>query len=164
MSNDPLDPVAMPPQAKRRAATEQRLRAALDRLLCPSDPSGAPDRARLTIAALAREAGVGRNAIYANHRGIIAELQSVIDQRPPPAPKASPSAEVTDWRAAAAELRVQNQRLATENAALLKRVLDAEHNAAQAEKKNARLTAELRRMQQPATLQPRASPKDNADT
>ena len=56
------------PQARRRARTEARLREALARLL--HDGSRRP-----TVAALAREAGVGRNAIYANHRTILDELR-----------------------------------------------------------------------------------------
>jgi hypothetical protein len=56
------------PQARRRARTEARLREALARLL--HDGSRRP-----TVAALAREAGVGRNAIYANHSTILDELR-----------------------------------------------------------------------------------------
>jgi len=54
----------------------------------------------------------------------------------------------TDWRAVAADLRGQNQRLATENAALLKRALHAEQAAARAEKQAAASRAELRKAQQ----------------
>ena len=56
------------PQARRRARTAERLREALARLL--RDGSRRP-----TVAALAREAGVGRNAIYANHNTILDELR-----------------------------------------------------------------------------------------
>ena len=165
MPNNATDSAPMPPQAKRRATTEQRLRDALDRLLHrASDPSTRPVRSKLTVAALAREAGVGRNAIYANHRSLIVELLRAHEQHPHPAPPADPATDLpgasTDWRAAAAELRMQNQLLATENAALLKRAMDAEHAAEQAERKSARLTAELRRMQQPAPISPRPSPSD----
>jgi hypothetical protein len=53
----------MTPQAKRRAATERRLRDALDRLVGrTAEPAGASNRSKLTVVALAREAGVGRNA------------------------------------------------------------------------------------------------------
>jgi hypothetical protein len=117
----------------------------------------------LTVAALAREAGVGRNAIYASHSEIIAELQRVIDQRAPQVPSAKSPAQGTDWRAAAAELHAQNRRLATENAVLLKRMLDAERTADRAEKKAARLTAELRKVRQPAPLHSRSKPPGAAD-
>lgn len=165
MPNNAADSAPMSPQAKRRATTEQRLRDALGRLLYrASDPSTRPDRSKLTVAALAREAGVGRNAIYANHRSIIVELQRAHEQRLHRAPPAEPPGATTDWRAAAAELRVQNQLLATENAALLKRAMDAEHAAEQADRKSARLTAELRRTQQPAPIHPRPSPSDAAES
>ena len=51
------------PQARRRARTAERLRGAL-----------------------AREAGIGRNAIYANHRTILNELRQAPME---PAPKES---------------------------------------------------------------------------
>jgi hypothetical protein len=60
---------------------------------------------------------------------------------------------VTDWRAVAADLRGQNQLLATENARLLKRALDAEQAAARAEKQAAALRAELRKTREPGRVQ-----------
>ena len=67
------------PQARRRARTAVRLREALAHLL--RDGSRRP-----TVAALAREAGIGRNAIYANHRTILNELRQAPME---PAPKES---------------------------------------------------------------------------
>ena len=67
------------PQARRRARTAERLREALAHLL--RDGSRRP-----TVAALAREAGIGRNAIYANHRTILNELRQAPME---PAPKES---------------------------------------------------------------------------
>ena len=52
----------------------EKLRAALDRLKGATGERSGASMQRLTVAALAREAGVGRNAIYANHRGILDEL------------------------------------------------------------------------------------------
>ena len=165
MPNDAADSARISPQAKRRATTDQRLRDALGRVRDrSSEPSAGAERSKLTVAALAREAGVGRNAIYANHRSIIVELERAQEQRPRSAPAADPQSDTTDWRAAAAELRVQNQLLATENAALLKRAMDAEYAAEQAERKSARLTTELRRMQQPTPIHPRPSPSDVAES
>ncbi len=58
---------------RRMQATAEKLRAALDRLVrgTPDRPASRNSVHRLTVAALAREAGVARNAIYANHRGIL---------------------------------------------------------------------------------------------
>ena len=143
----------MTPQVKRRVATERRLWDALDRLVARvAEAAGVANRCKLTIVALAREAGIGCNAIHANHREITPELQRAIEQCPPPAPIARLRADSSDCRAAAAELRAQNQLITIDNAALLKRVLDAERAGDWAEKKNAMLTAELRRMQQPTQL------------
>jgi hypothetical protein len=138
------------PQQKRRHATAAQLRAALDRLFAVDH------RGRPSVAELAREAGVGRNAIYSNHRDVIAELQRAVSQRVVPAvTKQIPAA--TDWRIAATDLRVQNQRLATENAALLKRALDAEQTTARAEKQAAALRTELRKAQHPVRLHGKAA-------
>jgi hypothetical protein len=66
------------PQARRRARTAERLREALAHLL--RDGSRRP-----TVAALAREAGIGRNAIHANHRTtspICARLPPVMEPTP----------------------------------------------------------------------------------
>jgi hypothetical protein len=62
------DKTGVTPQQKRRDATALRLRAAMARLLAQKGGT------KLSVAALAREAGVGRNAIYVNHRYVIAEL------------------------------------------------------------------------------------------
>ena len=71
------------PLDRRVQATAEKLRAALDRLARSS--VGAPMIERqLTVAALAREARVGRNAIYANHRDILDELIRVRQQRRAP--------------------------------------------------------------------------------
>ena len=62
------------PDDRRIKATAEKLRAALDRLTNGSSEQPAASIRRLTVAALAREAGVGRNAIYANHRDILDAL------------------------------------------------------------------------------------------
>jgi transposase-like protein len=66
------------PYEKRRLGVERRLQAALERLVSgtPKHPSLRGRAYRPSVSALAREAGVSRNTIYANHRSIIKELNS----------------------------------------------------------------------------------------
>jgi hypothetical protein len=73
------------PHDQRMQATAEKLHAALDRLVTGSDGSPMADR-RLTVAALAREARVGRNAIYANHRDILDKLTRVRQRQRVPSP------------------------------------------------------------------------------
>jgi AcrR family transcriptional regulator len=136
----------IPPQQKRRDATAQRLRAALARLLLAQERG-----AKLSVAALAREAGVGRNAIYVNHRDVIAELLEAAPHQID-ATVASKEAPETDWRAVATELREQVRGLATENARLLRRAQDAELATARVEKRAAKREAQLRALQSPVYL------------
>ncbi|MER8461241.1 hypothetical protein NKH24_35590 [Mesorhizobium sp. M1300] len=141
----PADRTGITPQQKRRDATAQRLRAAMARLLAREEG------VTLSVAALAREAGVGRNAIYVNHRDVIAELLQAASHRID-ATVASKEAPETDWRAVATELREQVRGLATENARLLRRAQDAELATARVEKRAAKLDAELRALRSPVHL------------
>lgn len=134
------------PQQKRRDATREELKAALARLVASGHPR------RLAVAVLAREAGVGRNAIYANHADVIAELRRAARERGLTQPVVEKPSAVADWRAVAADLRGQNQLLATENARLLKRALDAEQAAARSEKQAAALRGELRKTGEPVRV------------
>ncbi len=134
------------PQQKRRDATREELKAALARLVASGHPR------RLSVAVLAREAGVGRNAIYANHADVIAELRRAARERGLAQPVMEKPSAVADWRAVAADLRGQNQLLATENARLLKRALDAEQAAARSEKQTAALRVELRKTGEPVRV------------
>lgn len=134
------------PQQKRRDATREELKAALARLVASGHPR------RLAVAVLAREAGVGRNAIYANHADVIAELRRAARQRVLAQPVVEKPSAVANWRAVAADLRGQNQLLATENARLLKRALDAEQAAARSEKQAAALRVELRKTGEPVRV------------
>jgi hypothetical protein len=155
MTSEPSNTGPSTPHEKRRLSTERRLRAALDRLVggTPSHPSFRARAYRLSVAVLAREAGVGRNTIYTNHRAILDELSRV--DRQIATPKRPASAQKTaELGALIEQLQQQKRQLATENAALLKRALDAERIADRAEKKAARLTEELRKMRQPAPLHP----------
>lgn len=134
------------PQQKRRDATREELKAALARLVASGHPR------RLAVAVLAREAGVGRNAIYANHADVIAELRRAARERGLAQPVVEKPSAVANWRAVAADLRGQNQLLATENARLLKRALDAEQAAARSEKQAAALRGELRKTGEPVRV------------
>ena len=128
------------PQARRRARTEARLREALARLL--HDGSRRP-----TVAALAREAGVGRNAIYANQRAILDQAAT----RP-----GIGSHDDTDrgleHRRVIAGLKNQLRQLATQNAALLKRALNAEAKAVRLDRRASQLTREIDEMHRPVPL------------
>jgi aryl carrier-like protein len=132
------------PQEKRRSGTSVRLRAAFGRLVAVG--------AKLTVAALAREAGVGRNAIYVNHRDIIADLlqaTSRSETNSEPNQERSPE---TDWRAVAAQMKEQVRVLATENARLLKRALDAEQTMERTERWRRKLEDEIRALRAPVHL------------
>lgn len=71
------------PYEKRRQETHRKLRDALDRLIkgTPQHGSLQDRRYTLSVASLAREAGVARNAIYTNHRSMIDALRQAAQQR-----------------------------------------------------------------------------------
>jgi hypothetical protein len=133
------------PQARRRARTAQRLREALARLL--RDGSRRP-----TVAALAREAGVGRNAIYANHSAILDELRQAATPHEAHSQVESDANRGLENRRVIAEQKNQLRQLATQNAALLKRALDAEAKAARLDHRAAQLTREIDEMRRPCPL------------
>jgi hypothetical protein len=133
------------PQARRRARTEARLREALARLL--HDGSRRP-----TVAALAREAGVGRNAIYANHRTILDELRQAATRPGTGSQLESDADRGLEHRRVIAGLKNQLRQLATQNAALLKRALDAEAKTARLDRRAAQLTREIDEIRRPVPL------------
>lgn len=128
------------PYEKRLQASGSRLRDALERLVQgrPIHPRH-QDGYRLTVATLAREAGVGRNAIYTNHRAILDALQAAAA-----APKP-----LTSWQDKLEELHVtiramkqDERRMISENALLLQRARSAEAEAERYRRHHARLVAE----------------------
>ncbi len=139
------------PLDRRVQATAEKLRAALDRLVCGSDESPMIQR-QLTVAALAREARVGRNAIYANHRDILDELTHVRQQRRAPSRIAAITKKVAEQRIAVDIMQGQLRQLATENAGLLRRATEAERRADRAEHRIAQLTKELDHRRRPQLL------------
>jgi hypothetical protein len=127
---------------KRLGDTHRRLSDALERLINgrSNDPALQKTQNRFTVATLAREAGVGRNAIYTNHRALLEELRQA-------ALKVSPKAaqredKLVEQRMTIETLKLNERRMITENAVLLKRALDSEAQADRHCKQNARLIAE----------------------
>jgi hypothetical protein len=75
---------------EKRQDSAARLREALDRLIEGRASHPAHQRGyRLTVASLARESGIGRNAIYSNHRDLLDALLAAATSRPPPLDKTS---------------------------------------------------------------------------
>jgi len=149
------------PYEKRRQETHRKLRDALDRLIkgTPQHGSLKDQRYTLSVASLAREAGVARNAIYTNHRSMIDALRQAAQQRVVPSKLESWEDKLAQRRAVIEVLKTEQRRLATENAALLKRTIDAETAAARHQRQNARLLAQSDREHRPVALVPRPSTK-----
>ena len=140
------------PARRRREDTAAKLQGAFERLLdVPAH--------RLTVAALAREAGVGRNAIYANHRDYLEALASLQATRLAVATPEPPQDHRRDQAATITRLVEERRQLASQNAGLLKRTLDAEARAERLESENARLLRELAKLRRPAVLQPKSGPE-----
>ena len=128
--------------AKRRSATERKLREALERLIkgLPTHPDLKAGRYRVTVATLAKEARIARSAIYANHQSLLADIEAATTADTHII--ASWPDKVSEQRAVIARMKADARRLLTENAALLKRALDAEAEAQGLRRRNARLVAD----------------------
>jgi hypothetical protein len=146
------------PYEKRLCNTNRKLREALERLVkgLPTHPDLQKRPYRLTVATLAREARVGRNAIYTNHRTVIEDLRRADRHRVVPDKLTKWEDKLAQQRSLLQVLQIEERRLVTENAALLKRVLDAEAASARHQKQNARLIAERDRALKPIPLVPRS--------
>ncbi|HDA6464913.1 TPA: hypothetical protein O5T86_002860 [Staphylococcus aureus] len=145
---------ALTPHEKRLRNTECKLREALARLVkgLPTHPSLEKRSYRLTVATLAREARIGRNAIYTNHRAMIDELRRASDRKVVPEKLAAWEDKLAQQRSLIQVLRVEERRLVTENAVLLKRILEAETEVERQRRHNARLIAEHDRAVKPVPL------------
>lgn len=136
------------PQQRRHARTKARLREALRKLTAdPAQP--------LTAAALAREAGIGRNALYTGHADVLVELRDLVAQR-----AAASKVGRRDKKADGEEIRrleKDKQQLATQNAGLLRRALEAEERLKRSEDRNAQLLREIAKLRAPAVV-----PRENA--
>ncbi|MXZ52394.1 MAG: hypothetical protein F4Z34_04320 [Acidimicrobiaceae bacterium] len=131
------------PQQRRHARTKSRLRDALCRL--SSDPTQP-----LTVAALAREAGIGRNAIYTGHVDVLGELRDLAAQR-----DVSTGARYRDKEESRVKIRKlerDTQILATQNASLLRRALEAEERLKRSEDRNAGLLREISKLRAPVVM------------
>jgi putative protein kinase ArgK-like GTPase of G3E family len=131
-------PLVDTPQGRRRARVAQRLRDAL--AVIKADPDAA-----VTVVALTGMAGVGRNALYANHRPILDGLRVLQAARRP----ASQCSETLD-KGAVLEARLR--LLATQNAGLLQRALVAEQRIARLEARNAELVCTLDAIRKPVPI------------
>ncbi len=110
----------------------------------------------LTAAALAREAGVGRNAIYVGHADVLGELRDLAARR-----AAGFAACPRDGDAARKNVRELERalgKLASQNASLLRRALDAEERCKRSEERNAQLLRQIAKIKAP-TLVPREARK-----
>ena len=143
------------PYAKRRNDTERKLRAALERLIkgLPTHPDLKGRRYRLNVAALAKESRIARSAIYANHQAVLDALHDAAGRSTPNA-LLSWQDKLAEQSAVIAQLKSEQRFIITENAALLKRALDAEAEAASLRRRNARLLVERDRALEPITLAP----------
>lgn len=162
MARDPIGAAgrspAPDPYEKRLAQTHRKLSEALERLIQgASDPALRGERSRFSVARLAREAGVARNAIYTNHRAIIDALRQAAAQHPVSHRLDTWEDKLAQQRAVIDMLSKQQRLLATENATLLKRVMEAESTAARYQKLNARLVQERDAVRKPIALVPRGA-------
>jgi len=137
-------------------ATADKLRAALDRFVrgTPERPASRHSTHRLTVAALAREAGVARNAIYTNHRDILDELAQARKGGTVPDRLDSRKQKIAEQRAVIDDMQIQIRQLATENAGLLRRAVEAERLAERADRRSAQLTRQIDALHRPAVLRP----------
>jgi hypothetical protein len=142
---------ALTPAEKRLRNTDRKLRDASERLAkgLPTHPDLQKRSFRLTIATLAREARVGRNAIYTNHRPIIDELRRASDRKVVPEKLAVWEDKLAQQRTLIQVLQIEERRMVTENAVLLKRILEAETEVERQKRHNARLIAERDRAVKP---------------
>lgn len=133
-------PTRFSPYEKRRHASDAKLRDALERLIQgrPIHPQHQGGY-KLTVAALAREAGVGRNAIYTNHRVILDALAAA---RPASPPTTSWQDKIDELHGVIRAMKLEERRLITQNALLLQRARAAESEADRHRRHNARLIAE----------------------
>ena len=133
-------PVKISPYEKRRQDSATRLREALERLIDGSPTHPAHQRGyRLTVAALARESGIGRNAIYTNHRALLDALTAAAAT---PSSAATWQDKVDELQASIREIKQAERQQITQNAQLLARARTAETEADRLRRHNARLIAE----------------------
>jgi hypothetical protein len=141
---------------RQMQATAEKLRAALDRFVrgTPERPVSQLSAHRLTVAALAREAGVARNAIYTKHRDILDELAQARSRETVPDRLNSTKQKRAKHRAVVDDMQIKIRQLATENAGLLRRAVEAERLAERADRRSAELTRQIDALRRPTILRP----------
>jgi hypothetical protein len=140
----------------------------------PTGPDGAPGRAttlsrsdapigpaaaqnsvrRLTVAALARKAGVARNAIYTNHRGILDKLAYARGRETVSDHLDDTEQKIALQHAIVHDMQIQVRQLSTENAGLLCRAVEVERLAERADRRSAQLTRQIDARRRPTVLRP----------
>jgi len=135
------------------ADAARRYRAALTRLTegRGRHPLHSGKSVRITPAAVAREAGMSRNPLYATHRDILEEIIAAAEA-PAPAKDLSEALaaarlEKRDMRTSAQLHRKEKRALATENLTLLARARSAEDTIKARDRLIARLEMLLRQQQ-----------------
>ena len=113
---------------RRKADTRQRLRDAMQRLQAgnPENPTVRSRKWKLDVKTLAEEAGLSRNAVYQNHGEIVDELRAAQKTGTANNAGASTKGEVRHLKRALDEAESEQRLLATQNAQLLARALQAE--------------------------------------
>jgi hypothetical protein len=137
----------------------------------PTGPDGAPGRAttlsrsdapigpaaaqnsvrRLTVAALARKAGVARNAIYTNHRGILDKLAYARGRETVSDHLDDTEQKIALQHAIVHDMQIQVRQLSTENAGLLCRAVEVERLAERADR-SAQFTRQIDALRRPTVL------------
>lgn len=115
----------------RRAETEDKLREALARLerRVPTHPELKGRAYRLNVSTLALEAGVSRNAIYDNHKWVLEDLRRAGErQEGMPERIVTANDKIAELKKHLRNRESEIRQLATQNASLLQRALDAEES------------------------------------
>jgi DNA polymerase III epsilon subunit-like protein len=137
---------------QRLRDTRRKLQDALARLIADQSkhPNSQEVHERFTIAALAREAGISRNAIYTNHRALLDELRHAALTVSPKA--TGRESRLVEQQATIDAMKLNERRMITENAVLLKRAQDAEVEVARHRNHSARLVAERDAVLRPVSI------------
>jgi hypothetical protein len=140
------------PHDRRMEATAEKLRAALDHLSQGDGQRSIIPVSRLTVAALAREAGVGQNVIYTNHRDILDDLIRARQRQRQPNRISVIEDNISEQRGMIEEIQIEIRQHATDIAGLMRRAIEAEHRADRAERRSALLTREVDALCRPMLL------------
>ena len=113
-----------------RTATETRLLEALERLRNgdPTHPDLLYGKYNLNPTNLSKESGISRNTIYTRYRPILEKLREAsMAHQSATQPPLTASDKIAELRSIKHQLEADNQNLTTQNADLLARAQQAEH-------------------------------------